>query len=87
MIEHIKINGHASDRQHGFTKGKSTTTNILEALNIWSEALMHQIPIDVIYLDYRRAFDSVPHQRLIMQVKSFGIGGQALKWIEAFLSN
>lgn len=48
-------------------------TNLLEALNIWSEALMHGIPVDMIYLDYAKAFDSVPHQRLLRQVKSHGI--------------
>ena len=48
---------------------------------------MHNIPIDVLYLDFRKAFDCVPHQRLMKQVQSFGITGDALKWLEAFLSN
>ena len=56
-------------------------------MNIWTEALMHNIPIDVLYLDYQKAFDSVPHLRLVKQVYSFGITGKASKWIQAFLSN
>ena len=48
---------------------------------------MHHIPVDVLYLDYRKAFDTVPHRRLLNQVRSFGITGEALGWIEAFLSN
>ena len=56
-------------------------------MNIWTEALMHNIPLDVLYLDYRKAFDCVPHQRLMKQVQSFGITGDASKWLEAFLSN
>ena len=87
IIQHIKENELASLRQHGFTKGKSVTTNLLEVMNIWSEALMHNIPIDVLYLDYQKAFDSVPHLRLMKQVNSFGITGKASKWIQAFLSN
>ena len=87
MIKHIVDNQHYNSKQHGFTVGRSTTTNILEALNIWTEALHHNIPIDVIFLDYSKAFDSVPHKRLIKQVQSFGIDGIALKWIESFLSN
>ena len=87
IIKHIKENQLGSQRQHGFTKGKSTTTNLLEILNIWSEALMHGIPVDVLYLDYQKAFDSVPHLRLIRQVNSFGITGKALNWLKAFLSN
>ena len=87
IINHIKNNKLATSRQHGFTTGRSTTTNLLEALNIWSEATMHDIPVDILFLDYAKAFDSVPHKRLMKQVESFGIQGEALKWIEAFLSN
>ena len=87
IIKHIKENQLASQRQHGFTKGRSVTTNLLEVMNIWTEALMHNIPIDVLYLDYQKAFDCVPHQRLMKQVESFGISGPASRWLKAFLSN
>ena len=87
IIKHVISNKLASTQQHGFTKGKSTTTNLLEALNIWSEAMMHDIPIDILFLDYAKAFDSVPHERLLKQVQSFGIHGQALQWIKSFLTN
>ena len=74
-------------QQHGFTKGKSTVTNLLEAMNVWTEALQHNIPVDVIFLDYAKAFDTVPHHRLINQVRSFGIGGSLLNWLEDFLKD
>ena len=48
---------------------------------------MHGIPVDILFLDYSKAFDSVPHRRLLKQVESFGIHGTALAWIGAFLSN
>ena len=87
IIQHIKANVLATKRQHGFTTGKSTTTNLLEVLNVWSEALMHGIPVDVLYLDFSKAFDSVPHQRLMKVINSFGITGKASGWIKSFLSN
>ena len=87
LVEHIKMNHLDCEQQHGFTTGKSVNTNILEALDIWSEALMHNIPVDVIYLDYAKAFDTVPHQRLLKQVESFGIKDKALAWITAFLDD
>ena len=87
LIEHIKMNHLDCEQQHGFTTGKSVSTNLLEALNIWSEALMHNIPVDVIYLDYAKTFDTVPHQRLLKQVESFGIKDKALAWITAFLDD
>ena len=43
--------------------------------------------IDVIYLDFQKAFDTVSHRRLLQKLTSFGIHGNVLKWIESFLSN
>ena len=42
--------------------------------------------VDSIYLDFAKAFDSVPHKRLMMKIESYGIQGDIRKWIEAFLS-
>ena len=47
---------------------------------------MHRHPIDVMYLDYAKAFDTVPHQRLIRQIYSLGIQGTAIDFIRAFLT-
>ena len=87
MINHIKSNLLNCKEQHGFTPHKSTTTNLLEALNVITEAQMHGIPVDILFLDYQKAFDTVPHRRLLKQIESFGITDKALKWIESFLSN
>jgi len=42
--------------------------------------------LDVVYLDYRKAFDSVPHQRLLEKLKGLGITGKLLQWLENFLT-
>ena len=52
ILQHLVINNLEDIHQHGFTHGKSTVTNLIQALNVWSEALSHGIPVDVIYLDY-----------------------------------
>ena len=49
-------------------------------------ALMHRHPIDVIYLDYAKAFDTVPHQRLLRQIYSLGMHGTAINFTTAFLT-
>ena len=87
IIQHVKANNFYSKTQHGFTPQRSITTNLLEVLNRWTEALMHDIPVDIIYLDYAKAFDTVPHCRLIKQIETFGITGKVLSWIQAFLTN
>ena len=86
IVEHIAENNFNSPNQHGFTPRKSTTSNLLEAMNVWSEALAHNLPVDILYLDLEKAFDKVPHNRLIKQLEKFGLGGNILGWIHCFLS-
>ena len=44
-------------------------------------------PVDVLYLDFKKAFDTVPHQRLLFKLKNCGVNGKALEFIESFLLN
>ena len=60
-------------------------TNILESLEAWTKALDEGYGVDVIYLDYRKAFDSVSHVWLIEKLKILGISGELLDWISNFL--
>ena len=53
----------------------------------WTEMLENGDAIDVLYTDFSKAFDSVPHKRLLKKMKDLGITGNILAWVEAFLSN
>jgi hypothetical protein len=76
-----------SKEQHGFMPKLSTATNLLEYIDIVSNAINKGSGVDVIYLDFAKAFDRVPHQRMILKLKSLGINGSLLKWCESFLHN
>ena len=76
-----------SPQQHGFMPKLSTVTNLLEHIDIISGALNKGFSVDVIYLDFAKAFDRVPHKRLVLKLASIGITGSLLKWCESFLSN
>ena len=52
----------------------------------WFSELDNYVPVDAIYLDFRKAFDAVPHLRLINKLYGYGIRGQLLEWIKDFLS-
>lgn len=73
--------------QHGFLPGRSIITNLLDCVNYWSRSLDEGSPVDVIYLDFFRAFDRVPHGRLLHKLDHLGIRGHILSWIKAFLSD
>ena len=49
--------------------------------------LDNDVPVDAAYLDFRKAFDTVPHQRLISKLKTYNIKGPILNWINSFLSD
>ena len=87
-IKQHLINCNKQDKyQHGFTPKKSTVTNLIEALNLWTEALSHGLPVDIVYLDFEKAFDKVPHERLLRQLHRYGIRGDILAWIRDYLRN
>ncbi|XP_076034815.1 uncharacterized protein LOC143021293 [Oratosquilla oratoria] len=87
LREHIEGHNLIRDSQHGFSKGKSCVTNPLSFYTKVYKASDNNENYDVIYLDFSKAFDKVPHQRLLNKIKAHGIGGKVLEWIRARISN
>src|SRR5690349_6328893 len=71
-----------SEFQHGFLVRRSTELQLLLALN---EAVDNQL-IDLAYLDFQKAFDSVVHEKLITKLNQLGIKGNLQRWINSHLS-
>ena len=71
--------------QHGFLSRRSTTTNILQCLDSWTKSIDNREPVDAIYLDMEKAFDTVSHPKLIFKLRQLGFGGYSLRWISRFL--
>ena len=68
-------------------KGKSCLTNLLEYLENVTKTLDNGDPLDVIYLDFAKAFDKVPHKRLISKLEAHGISGNISNWIQQWLTD
>jgi len=85
LVDHMISNELLSDCQHGFIQGRSCTTQLLQVIDRWSEILDEGGNIDNIYLDFSKAFDTVPHDRLVVKLESYGIRGKVLDWISNFL--
>ncbi len=75
-----------SDSQHGFLKGKSCLSNLFECFDKIDEILDDGGDVDILYLDFQKAFDTVPHKHLIHKLKKYGITGKTLDIITDFLS-
>ena len=68
--------------QHGFLNKRSTLTNLIEFYNLAYKYTEQNKQFDVIYLDFSRAFDSVPHNVLLTKLQSFGFSGVLLSSFE-----
>ena len=80
IIEHMATHSLLTKDQHGFVDGRSCITNLLVTLDQWTKIIEDNGCIDCIYLDFMKAFDSVPHERLLLKIKSYGVHGKLIKW-------
>ena len=87
MLDFLERNNLLKDTQHGFQRGRSCLTNLLEYTEIISKWVDDGSPVDIIYLDFQKAFDKVPHQRLLIKLKSYGMGVDIVKWIQHWLTD
>ena len=87
ISKHISTNNIFMDEQHGFRQKLSTTTQLISTTNDWTHTLNMRGQSDVIFLDFQKAFDRVPHQRLNIKLQYYGITGDSLNWIMSLLTN
>ena len=62
-------------------------TQLISVIHDWAKGINFRSQTDVILLDFSKAFDSVPHERLVVKLDFHGIRGKMLNWIRAFLTN
>ena len=87
ITRHLEENNLILDSQHGFRKGRSCLTNLLDFFHNMFTIYDKSRAIDILYLDFKKAFDKVPHKRLMVKIRSLGIIDEADDWIEDWLSN
>lgn len=96
LMEHIVVkylktfierNNLLSDQQHGFRQGFSTATQLVTTVHEFATVLDHAGQVDIIFLDYSKAFDKVPHDKLLFKLHHLAIPHNILKWVAAYLRN
>ena len=87
IVQHLEQYNLLRSSQHGFMAGKSTLSNLLEYLEELTRLVDEGHSVDVVYLDFAKAFDKVPHLRLVKKCEGLGISGSILHWIQEWLSD
>jgi len=87
IVSHLEASNLIRDSQHGFRKGRSCLTNLLVFLDKVTTIVNEGHSADVIYLDFAKDFDKVPHQRLLQKLEGHGIQGKLFDWISSWLTN
>ena len=87
IVDHLVRNNLLCKHQHGFRRGHSCLTQLLNHINIVILNFINNTDTDCIYLDYAKAFDLVDHELLIHKLQCYGIQGSLLAWIKSFLTD
>ena len=86
IMKHLEQHHILTDHQHGFRAKRSTETQLIQTIHDISKSLDVKKTVDMAILDFTKAFDKVPHKRLIHKLKYYGITGPISSWIESFLT-
>ena len=78
---------HILHPAHGFTKKRSTCTNLLESLNDWTLCVQSRQQVAIVYIDFRKAFDVILHRKLLARLHSYGVRDSLLLWLKNHFAN
>jgi len=87
LLQYLLQKQLISKKQHAFIKMHSTSTNLLECTHDWFVSISKHMCVDVVYIDFSRAFDSIVHSKLLCKLSTYGVEGKLLDWIGSFLHN
>ena len=87
LISHLEANNILYDQQHGFRSKRSCETQLIMLVEDLTRNATDGLQTDHVLLDFSKAFDKVSHEKLILKLHQYGVRGNILDWIRAFLSN
>lgn len=85
ITTHMDENQLFSEDQYGFRQRRSCTSQLLSVVEAWTDSLEEECPVDCVFFDFRKAFDSVPHRRLLSKLEKYGLSGNVVRWIGDYL--
>ncbi|CAM5077321.1 unnamed protein product [Natator depressus] len=85
ILKHLEERKVIRNSQHGFTKGKSCLTNLIAFYDEITSSVDEGKAVDVLFLDFSKAFDTVSHSILVSKLKKCGLDGCTTRWVESWL--
>lgn len=83
----VSLSGQIDPFQHGFVRRRSTATNLASFCQVASDALEDDNQLDVLFIDFAKAFDKVDHTRLVLKLEKIGLAESLTRWVSSFLSS
>ena len=87
IMQHFDRHRVLNDNQHGFRKRRSCETQLISTIQDIASSVAKGKQVDVILLDFAKAFDKVPHERLLRKLENYGVRDSTKRWIRSFLSH
>ena len=85
IMKHLEVHNILTDAQHGFRKSRSCESQLIITLQDLAKTVDDKGQTDVVLLDFSKAFDNVPHKRLLHKLDHYGVRGNLHRWISDFL--
>ncbi len=87
IVKHFTELGISYDLQHRFREKRSCETQLVMLIEELYQTIHSRKQVDLILLDFSKAFDKVSHEKLLLKLSHYGIRGKTLKWVKSFLDN
>ena len=85
FVLHLRENNILSPQQFRFVSGRSTSLQLLHLLNTLTKVFDKGGEVDVVYMNFQKAFDSIPHERMMAKLEGYGVRDPILSWVRSFL--
>ena len=86
-MDHLESEHTLSTNQWGFQAGKSTVAALLGTCHNWLETMEKGKEVEAIFFDFKKAFDTVPHEALLDKLQELQLDGIPVKWIRSYLTD
>ena len=84
-MDQLKVNQGIRPSQHGFTNDRSCLTNLISFYDKVTRLVNEGQAVNVVYLDFSKAFDTVPHNILVEKLTAHSLDGRMLRWVKHWL--